>query len=374
MQNDIFSCEWADKLLILSKYIRTDYNYIWIHRSIIVDEFYLLMVPRKVPSIDYDEHIFHELGAVVTLFENGKYFYNFKPGLRRIICDLRINTIAYLCYLVIGFIHREKNFTPVFSPSDITSLYLFPFLVQDFKQDYNTNITNVERGLYHYLVVFCTYMKTKMVKIHADSNISKTMNTLPLVLITVPHAKCPNINVNNSHPCDISAVPAANLLENFLLQKSIRTKVLIGDINRVEEDLNRIKSRGTIFREKIEKIMKDESGNLLIIDMHSFFEPAFNNAKLAILDERDSLAVAEHTDYIIDLQQTLLAGGFNTQVFWGKLRQNDIMIRARESNVPSLLLEVNEDFLKPDGVGNKYAEEAFLMIAEWIETNKIVKY
>lgn len=101
------------------------------------------------------------------------------------------------------------------------------------------------------------------------------------IIIAVPHAKCDEVNYPSSkghHVCDHIAPRAASLLKSELSKFGYKIiGPIMGNINRMKVDLNRIESRDTDFRQDIWNHILSEStqGNqVVVLDIHSYDDRA----------------------------------------------------------------------------------------------------
>lgn len=89
------------------------------------------------------------------------------------------------------------------------------------------------------------------------------------VLLTVPHATCDTSQIRT---CDKRALEAAKLLYNEFSKKEPTNQTVLytnQDIPRRVIDMNRLVSRGTPWRMKLSKLLRDTHFDL-VIDVHSF--------------------------------------------------------------------------------------------------------
>lgn len=152
------------------------------------------------------------------------------------------------------------------------------------------------------------------------------------VILTVPHAKCPETNESLlNHSCDI-------LSEKFgkLLHKKItctKSKLFIGDINRDVIDLNRKESRNTSFRRNVRNNMTAKS---ILIDVHSNEPDSYKFGKydVSLISDDDEL---KNNIYGALTQSGYKVGLFNVHPI------DDILIEAKEKGIEkSILVEINE--------------------------------
>lgn len=117
------------------------------------------------------------------------------------------------------------------------------------------------------------------------------------VLVTVPHAVCPQ-QKQNKHPCDYRAKKVAQILERILKANSIPYRIITSTVLRSNVDLNRdIKQQPInkdavswkIFNTKIQNTINANSDkNILLLDLHSF-------------DKIDSFCKKGETDCLITI-------------------------------------------------------------------------
>ena len=101
-------------------------------------------------------------------------------------------------------------------------------------------------------------------------------------VLTVPHAACDEANFPSTfnHVCDLAAPTAAAMLREALVTRccgrdgSRVIGPIMGNVNRMQKDLNRKESRGTGFRQKIVEILDklDCAPNCrcTLLDIHSY--------------------------------------------------------------------------------------------------------
>ncbi len=273
---------WAKKLIIIYNNLRIYYPIL--NSNIInnpIGNCSLFIFPAEIPGATYNEYIFS------INIEN----HNKDIKLTQ-LNKIRKNTIAYVFYMILTWM-VTKNIDVFIKYSQIMYLHFIAPLEQYHCTE--NELERIEKCLFEFLIdllpyIHISYNKYEYSNLKLINNRKENLNDREnsLILITVPHAECPKQFVDNLHPCDLAAEPAAKILYNFLSLMSFRVKIEFGDINRVlDVDLNRKESRGIEFRERIKKIVS-ETPVSWIIDMHSFFNPAFNNAEFAILDERSN--------------------------------------------------------------------------------------
>lgn len=155
------------------------------------------------------------------------------------------------------------------------------------------------------------------------------------IVLTVPHAtNTRNQQCTVRDTCDSFALSGASILQTELELNGFQTELIVGNINRLELDLNRIGSRfSALFRQKIRDATKEK--DVFVLDVHSF-PPDYqwssgmeNNNVIVLFDfEKD-------INNIVPIQRL---GGI--KVVPGA--QNDIMDEMLEKGIPSFLIEFNE--------------------------------
>lgn len=200
---------------------------------------------------------------------------------------------------------------------------------------------------------------------------------MSIVLITVPHARCPDPPVG--HECDFAAKPFAEDLHSSLGKRHVRSELRIPNEKeyRRECDLNRYRCRGQEYRKHLTEFMEKNASQIkFVLDIHSFPPPHFDDVDIALLDNKlfGQEGYQQHTK---DLERILnqnqltcksyvgssIGHNNNPQKFYTE--NNDIQDEARlDHNLPCILIEVNERLLKDS---NKW-EKAVSVISEWVST------
>ena len=175
-----------------------------------------------------------------------------------------------------------------------------------------------------------------------------------LVMLTVPHSTCPEFP-RTGHPCDYAAQTSATHLKKALERAGLPCELFVADVPRGTSDMNREESRGSKWRERIERRMA--SGRVvLVLDVHSFPD-------LPDDDPRDvfkgrslvTMRLAEWTAADIKFSEPDEAVAWQKQLAT-KVQQdtqlptaatlgsrvNDIMLQAFDHGLPSALLEFSE--------------------------------
>jgi hypothetical protein len=123
------------------------------------------------------------------------------------------------------------------------------------------------------------------------------LKTDSFVLVTVPHAVCPQ-QQQNGHPCDYRSTKVAQILKSILKANGIPYRIITSTVLRSNVDLNRdIKQQPInkdsvswkIFNTKIQNTINANSQkNILLLDLHSF-------------DKIDSFCKKGETDCLITI-------------------------------------------------------------------------
>jgi len=148
------------------------------------------------------------------------------------------------------------------------------------------------------------------------------------ILLTVPHCVRKDGGFCTSRDnCDSKAIAMANVLQQTLPWP---TTVILGSVNRLELDLNRIESRNHTFRNQIRNQI---TADTLVIDVHSFPEEETWGRgtwqQAIVLLDKDPYNVMQNVN-LFNIGPVL--EGVN----------NDIMDECLQSGTRCFLLEVNE--------------------------------
>lgn len=138
------------------------------------------------------------------------------------------------------------------------------------------------------------------------------------VLLTIPHAKC-----GSSDNCDKDVMNHANLLKKELDEQKIPNKMIVGNIERTKIDLNRKESRQTKFSKKVTKELNKD---VLVLDIHSFFNRNEESAYFLKLDNK--------MDKFINCSKIEAKKG---------TEENYIINRAIKKGKKGILIEFNND-------------------------------
>jgi len=167
-----------------------------------------------------------------------------------------------------------------------------------------------------------------------------------MFLITTPHATCNPQHPEIEHTCDYSAHLVAIMISQRLEQLGGNNFYIKGDINRRHKDLNRKESRGSIFRDTVNSIIRTFK-NIVLIDVHSFpnyyiasagdsnlFEPGEIPPDLVLLKSSNDLYN----------RQSLCSSLYkNLNKFSVKIREKvEVIDLVQSVQCPSILLEFNE--------------------------------
>ena len=118
----------------------------------------------------------------------------------------------------------------------------------------------------------------------SESRNLPTSDTGQEILLTVPHARCLVAN-DPQHLCDTRARALQRALEEELERLRVRTRVIVGDTNRQQCDLNRdaLCNQSSHFRTQLKQALRDERLRL-VLDCHSF--PAQLSTRCRTLSDR----------------------------------------------------------------------------------------
>jgi predicted N-formylglutamate amidohydrolase len=173
------------------------------------------------------------------------------------------------------------------------------------------------------------------------------------VILTVPHAACRSEDDKILHVCDVVAKRVAEKLHEALSAKGHAVILHIGDINRLEVDLNRPEGRETEFRKRLEK---DFNKADFLLDCHSF--PRRDGSwveDIVLLKWNDD--GLDNRFYVHHLADYLIKKDLNVSVMEAA-KVNDIVKHSLENKLPAILSEFSEIAIADDEkrVVEKFAE------------------
>lgn len=201
--------------------------------------------------------------------------------------------------------------------------------------------------------------------------------TIPIVIITVPHSTCLNWAFNSGHFCDPKALQAAKAIDNCLKNYRIHVEFFpdknIGEemMHRSIYDENR-KNTGAMesrVRKRLKDYIEKNRANIkFAIDVHSYPPEDKNITKdldMYVLDtdygdEGEKPYYVQKTDeFIREVRKT--SEGIKIDVYEGA-KENYLEELFRNAGIQSFLLEVNE--ILSDREIEQYACEAAQIIYE----------
>jgi len=197
-----------------------------------------------------------------------------------------------------------------------------------------------------------------------------TKRKKPIVILTVPHAKCEDHGRGRyNHTCDLLAPEAARRLREKLIKIGIQTISHYSQVNRTICDMNRWTCVNTPYRiELINKVKKFNSNQykVFVLDVHSFPNDVFPKNELFILDSSyTGRRNTRPTKYAIHFRNYLRQKGVQITIHRAKANENSIMEQVRrELGEKSFLLEFNER-LRRNPVR---FDRIIFFIAEWFQT------
>ncbi len=180
------------------------------------------------------------------------------------------------------------------------------------------------------------------------ANNTANNNKKILIIITIPHAKCPNVQ-NRLHLCDFSAKANGEKLYSLLQNAknpSILSEIIIGDIPRNVCDLNRFECRNnTVFRKRIRTIINEnkKNKNIFLIDMHSYpNQDSFGKNADVVLLYKNKDGFSNHAVNLWNfLGRNTKESGIKIILIKGK--DNDIIYEAQNIlSTKSILIEFYE--------------------------------
>lgn len=171
-----------------------------------------------------------------------------------------------------------------------------------------------------------------------------SQDLLLFVLITVPHYTCIfHKGMVFNHNCDKKAELLADMISQKLSENNIKTKILLGGINRTIIDLNRFESRHTNFRKKIRSIVENAlPSRIVLLDCHSFnenhtFFERYVNPDFVIISDN----LKKFKSAVLKLRDMLEETGIKTNVLSGI--KNDIIDEFEDKVFIPVLLEASEN-------------------------------
>jgi hypothetical protein len=205
-----------------------------------------------------------------------------------------------------------------------------------------------------------------------------------MLIISVPHAAVkspverdvmgqPEIEQGHHHT-DWLAEPAAKLLH----KKLPNSVLLIGDINRVDIDLNRKESRKTAFRQNLEKVIKQQKYPPMVLDIHSANGNFFGTAELTLIQPHaeawpDYMVKGVATgkagwrrskyveNYTNDFVEYMNRNGVRTNIYHSWPPTADLIFQSRSLGAGALLIEFNEAVIRNE----KHLESVVDVLASW---------
>jgi len=182
------------------------------------------------------------------------------------------------------------------------------------------------------------------------------------VILTVPHAACPTgiLGYLPHHLCDFIAEKAARGLDERI---EVPHTLIVGDMERLDCDLNRPHCRDTPFRHRIRTFIQKfkSSHQVWVLDIHSFPHAMtdYGTAEVAFLEDGETAS-----RYTSDLADWLRTNEIFARVHVGAADGGaDIETEARSLGVRSTLIEFNED-LSPARL-----EYILDIMKTWIDTD-----
>lgn len=157
------------------------------------------------------------------------------------------------------------------------------------------------------------------------------------VLLSVPHALCRNIEDKQKHFCDVVSERSARKLFDLLTSRGHKVMLRVGDINRIETDLNRPEARETTFRKKITEDLKRAD---FLLDVHSFPQEHLSwNCDLVLLKwNKDG---QDNRTMVADLLGTLAHKDLDVATSPAE-KVDDIVATSLSAGTPALLVEFSE--------------------------------
>lgn len=157
------------------------------------------------------------------------------------------------------------------------------------------------------------------------------------ILLTVPHAVCRNEEDKSNHFCDVVAEGAARKLFDYLTDKGHKVMLRVGDVNRIENDLNRPESRDTDFRKRVETDFKRAD---FLLDVHSYPQEHVSwNSDLVLLKWNQN--GQDNRELVADLLGELAHADLDVATAHAE-KPDDIVAQALENKLPAVLVEFSE--------------------------------
>lgn len=159
-----------------------------------------------------------------------------------------------------------------------------------------------------------------------------------IVLLTTPHELCPPDYhaqpVDPTHPCDTASQLLALPLVKELGKRGIAAKLIRGNINRRQVDLNRRQAAGTPFDREFLTHLPEAK---VFLDLHSFpnhYDPWSGQDVVLLSEAWPAPAWVRH------LAQYLRSRGLRTKIVRGA--NNYLTATAVARRTPAILVEQNE--------------------------------
>lgn len=175
------------------------------------------------------------------------------------------------------------------------------------------------------------------------------------LIISSPHGLCPPNKIDRV--CDLSATISAIIFCKAIMKYgNIRYDFLPGDEYRYVHDLNRISSRNTSYRKRLEEKFKQSSKSSIIIDVHSFPNTYLDEAGEINFFKKGEIAPDVvllggpkdsfgGNSLCLTLFDALSKDKVNCKIING-ISVNDILNQGYEYGVSGVLIEFNEKYSK----------------------------
>lgn len=157
------------------------------------------------------------------------------------------------------------------------------------------------------------------------------------ILLTVPHAVCRSEEDKSKHFCDIVAEGAARKLFDYLTDKGHKVMLRVGDVSRIENDLNRPESRDTDFRKRI---LTDFKRADFLLDVHSYPQEHVSwNSDFVLL--KWNKGGQDNRELVADMVGAMARADLDVATANAE-QVDDVVAHALENNLPAMLVEFSE--------------------------------
>lgn len=171
------------------------------------------------------------------------------------------------------------------------------------------------------------------------------------VVISTPHSYYESHEIHDDMSLDF-----ADMIAKYSASMGALVRLFPADMLRKDMDLNRLRSRSTDYRKRLEKTMLEMSPEDVYLDVHSARTCDFDYPFEVVF-----LEIENHNNFVFNLNKYLRVCGINSYIIEGTY-DNDIVLMARNGHGldKSTLIEINRD------LSDKRMAEIAQTIAEYI--------